>query len=224
MFDSKLNREDPVRKYLQVDQKNLAICMISHFQGVGTGLNYYVTYPAQSESTDADHEEIDFDELAMVCGSYWSQVNATSSRNTLENYITLLKHYAHGSVPRKVGDFDTDLVDSDASQLLDIEHTVELHKIAMQTIGRTERRDAQMDGVIRLPSGVHHNALRVFRDLTRHPNAQPLLASLSLHNHLWLERSKEDLLKASFPQTVNVASLRIKSLKQQICTAILKLN
>ena len=51
------------------------------------------------------------------------------------------------------------LVDSDAAQLLNTEHTVELHKIAMQTIGRTERRDAQMNGIIRLPSGVHHNAL-----------------------------------------------------------------
>ena len=68
----------------------------------------------------------------------------------------------------------------------------------MQTIGRTERRDAQMNGIIRLPSGVHHNALCVFRDLDRHPNAQSLLASLSLHNHLWFKRSKEDLLKASF--------------------------
>ncbi|HFJ0016773.1 TPA: hypothetical protein ACGSYB_005046, partial [Shigella boydii] len=87
---------------------------------------------------------------------------------------------------------------SDAAQLLNTEHTVELHKIAMQTIGRTERRDAQMNGIIRLPSGVHHNALCVFRDLDRHPNAQSLLASLSLHNHLWFKRSKEDLLKASF--------------------------
>lgn len=198
MFDSKLNREDPVRDYLQIDHQNLAICMVSHFQGAGTGLNYYVTYPAPSEPVEADLEQIDFDELAMVCGSYWSQINATPSRNTLENYITLLKHYAHGSVPRQVGDFDTDLVDSDAAQLLNTEHTVELHKIAMQTIGRTERRDAQMNGIIRLPSGVHHNALCVFRDLDRHPNAQSLLASLSLHNHLWFKRSKEDLLKASF--------------------------
>ncbi|WP_284526563.1 hypothetical protein [Shigella dysenteriae] len=56
-----------------------------------------------------------------------------------------------------------------------------------------------MNGIIRLPSGVHHNALVCFFEIwIVIQNAQSLLASLSLHNHLWFKRSKEDLLKASF--------------------------
>src|SRR5690606_38030570 len=126
MFDSKLNREDPVRDYLRIDQPNLTLFMISHFKGAGTGLNYYIAYP----ETDAGGKslEVDFDELAMVCDSFWSQVNAAGTRNTLENYVTLLKHYAHGSMLRRANDFETDLVDSDAARMLDDEHIVELHK------------------------------------------------------------------------------------------------
>ncbi|WP_172743182.1 hypothetical protein [Citrobacter youngae] len=196
MFDSKLNREDPVRDYLRIDQPNLTLFMISHFKGAGTGLNYYIAYP----ETDAGGKslEVDFDELAMVCDSFWSQVNAAGTRNTLENYVTLLKHYAHGSMLRRANDFETDLVDSDAARMLDDEHIVELHKVAMQTIGRTERRDAKMQGTIKLPSGVHLNAIRVFRDLARYPDARSLLASLSLHNNRWFEKARHDLEKASF--------------------------
>lgn len=197
MFDSKLSREDAVREYLRVDPLQLTVCMVSHFKGAGTGLNYYVTYLINTFEF-----QIDFQQLVMVCGSFWSQVNEqsahVSTRNTLANYITLLKHYCHGPELRRVDEFETDLVDSAAGQKLDLEHHVELHKMAMQVNGRTERRDALMHSHIKLPHDVHLNAMRVFRDLQRHPQAQVLLASLSLHNHAWFTKALVDVQQCSF--------------------------
>lgn len=199
MFDSRLNREDQVREYLRVDRPDLTICMVSHFKGASTGLNHYVSY-----LLDERVFQVDFQRLILVCSSYWSQVTqkdtqtGSRSRNTLANYITLLKHYSHGPVLRRVDEFETDLVDSSAGRLLDREHVVELHKTAMQTFGRTERRDAIMEGYIQLPYDVQLNAMRIFRDLKRHPDAQVLLASLSLHNHAWATHALQHLQQASF--------------------------
>ncbi|WP_102043347.1 hypothetical protein [Oceanospirillum maris] len=197
LFDSMLNREDDVREYLKVDDTDVTLCMVSHFKGAGTGLNYYVTYPDPLQPF-----QVDFQNMSMVCGSYWSQVNQQTnhgcSRNTLANYITLLKHYAHSGIIRSIDDFDTDLLDSDSAQLLEREHCVEVFKTAMQTIGRTERRDAIMQSQIRLPYDVHLNAMRVFRDLEQYPDAETLRVSLSLHNDNWRCRALSDLEKASF--------------------------
>src|SRR5699024_12745296 len=80
----------------------------------------------------------------------------------------------------------------------------------MQTFGRTERRDAIMVGYIQLPYDVQLNAMRVFRDLKRHPDAQVLLASLSLHNHAWATHALQHLQQASFADGQQRRSLENK--------------
>ncbi|MEH0689618.1 hypothetical protein H4F17_11150 [Vibrio cholerae] len=195
-FDSTFARESDVRHYTRVEDPATKLAFVSHYKGAGTGLNYFVTYP--EVLPDKSNFDEDFERLVLITSSFYSQVKTGEGLNSLENFMTLMKHYASVHETKLLKDFDVNLVNGDNYQILMREHAMELLKVLMQAVGRVERRDTQINTEIFLPQDVLNNALMQFANIQRNPENQMMLESMSLLNSELKDFCAAKAFRASF--------------------------
>ncbi len=184
-FDSEFARQSDVRHYTKVDNKNTKLAFVSHYKGAGTGLNYFVTYLNALNNTVEkikDFEE-DFERLVLITSPFYSQVKSGQGLNSLENFMTLMKHYASSHETKLLKDFDVNLVNGENYQILMREHEMELFKVLMQAIGRVERRDTIITTDIFMPKDMLDNAIMQFANIERNSDNLMMLESMSLLNY-----------------------------------------
>ncbi len=184
-FDSQFARESDVRYYTKVDDINTKLAFVSHYKGAGTGLNYFVTYTDALKNTLGvfqDFEE-DFERLVLITSPFYSQVKSGEGLNSLENFMTLMKHYASVHEIKLLKDFDVNLVNGENYHILMREHAMELFKVLMQAIGRVERRDTIIETEIFMPNDILDNAIMQFAKMERDPDNLMMLESMSLLNY-----------------------------------------
>ena len=206
MFDSALGQATDVRKQIYLGDQNTKIAFVSHYRAAGTGLNYFVNH--------RDEIQEDFERLVLVNSPYWSQVHVKGGWNSLENYVTLLKHYAASNGTKRLSDFSTSLVTGENYKILKGEHCMELVKVVMQAIGRVERRDTKIATEIFMPQDILRNAVMQFQRLRRDPRNEMFRESMSLLNYKWMKHCEVTAASSSFSDDKERQQLEKKSKRQ----------
>lgn len=205
LFDSDLGQSIDVREYMRIDNSNIKIAFISYYKAAGTGLNYFINYSNELEE--------DFERLVLVNSPYWSQVHKNGGWNTLENYVTLLKHHANSKGVKFLSDFSSNLLTGENYKILQFEHQMELIKVVMQALGRIERRDTNLMTEIFMPEDIHNNAVLQFQKLKQDPKNELFLESMSLLNYKWMEECQNTAIATSYRNSNERITLEKNSIK-----------
>ncbi|PMO02814.1 hypothetical protein BCT21_07215 [Vibrio sp. 10N.222.55.F9] len=206
MFDSALGQATDIRNQMYLGDENTKIAFVSHYRAAGTGLNYFVNHRGEIQE--------DFERLVLVNSPYWSQVHVKGGWNSLENYVTLLKHFAASNGTKRLSDFSTSLVTGENYKILNDEHCMELLKVIMQAIGRVERRDTKITTEIFMPEDVLRNAVMQFQRLGRDPRNEMFRESMSLLNYKWMKYCEATAAAASFSDDKERQQLEKKTKRQ----------
>ncbi|WP_214085742.1 hypothetical protein [Photorhabdus heterorhabditis] len=199
LFDAALRKECDIRKFTHVEDQDTKVVLLSSYKSAGTGLNYFITYPSEN----GELFEEDFECLVLTSAPFWSSIISDEETNdrtlhSLQNYLLLMKQCSDSDEEKFLKDFDINLVSGDDYQFLMREHMISKLKDLMQAIGRVERKDTKMKTKIFIPDSAVENGMVQFNQLTRIKNNHPILESMSLLNHQFMQLCEKERSMCSF--------------------------
>ncbi|MBD1229179.1 hypothetical protein [Xenorhabdus griffiniae] len=200
-FDSPLANIEDIKSQTYIDDSNTVLVFMSTYNSAGTGLNYFVKYhDGNINDTNAPRLDVDFQRLVLINSSYYSEVKGNGANfNTLPNYVTVLKHYADDDIAvHKLADFSVNFAQGENYRLLMAEHDMSLFKVAVQAVGRVERRDTLLKTEIFLPRDVFRNVAFQFAALSEDSGNEVVSESMSLLNHRLMEECEKLIQSQSF--------------------------
>ncbi|MCW7548157.1 hypothetical protein OO184_09460 [Photorhabdus sp. APURE] len=199
LFDAELRKECNIRGFIHVKDENTKVVLLSSYKSAGTGLNYFLTYPGE----EGGLFEEDFERLVLTSAPFWSSIIKDEKTNdrtlhSLQNYLLLMKQCSDSDEEKFLKDFDVNLSSGEDYQFLMREHMIARLKDLMQAIGRVERKDTKMNTEIFIPDNAVEDGIVLFNQFTRIKKNRPILESMSLLNHHFMQLCEKERTMCSF--------------------------
>jgi hypothetical protein len=195
LYDAALEKTGVVQEAVKIDSLDVKIAFISSYKSAGTGLNYFVSYIGKDGKLLLDE---DFERNILINSPHFSSVKSQNGMNSIDNRLLLFKYISDSEEVVKLSDMTTNMISGKYFEILMNQHFIEILKQVMQSIGRTERRDTNMQSEIYLPEDLMIIVASTFNHLAKDFGNENFLNSMSLANTKLYEKSIEHVLKGSF--------------------------
>lgn len=179
LYYNKTNQKTYLDELIEADGQK--IFFISAYKSASKGLNPIIK--------NKMGEEKDFDSLALLMDSYYTEMGPALSKSKDSGYAVTQYHFAlmksvvHlGDSKLEIKDFNTFLSQPEARGFQELQHQILLGKGILQAIGRTERRDFPNQVVkIFINEETRKNLVNFYRYLDREEPAE--IRKFSVNNH-----------------------------------------
>lgn len=134
-FNSELGKMANLQEYFKVD-KDTVVALVSSYGSAGTGLNLTLE--------DENGNEFDFSSIYFVSSPFYTNVMSDNGFSSMSNQLLIYKYFSHID-GKTIKDLSEGLASKEIKSILYKEHIMEKVKTLMQSSGRIERRDFNMD-------------------------------------------------------------------------------
>jgi hypothetical protein len=184
LFDAALNRKENVAVQLSLSDDDTKICFIAAHNSAGTGINIFKRYINEAINED-------FERICLVNMGYWSSIKTKEDGfQHIFNAIYLYQKYACGNDNLLFNDVDLNFLEGRNFGSLINAHQLEQAFTLMQSLGRAERCDTNINTEVFLSEEIIQHMTLFFSFLEREQQSL-FIGSLSLLNHNLYQLTKQ---------------------------------